>query len=323
MKGRWPVVTVLAAAVAGLVVLQAVFPDRSWTLRAQLGLVWLVLASLTPVLVARAPEQDRPRLWLVFAPALVLIGLGVLVPDWALFFAGGGLGWIVAAHVLLRGRTQMGYRLAIRHLRRGEYAEALAAMQSLVEAEPKDPAHRCFRAELYRLAGDLDHAAGEYRQAVRLAPDSAAGYAGLAEVFAQQGRFDEALPLARQAYECDPNQWTAAYTLGLILDRLGQAAEAVHWLEQAQSAGIPHGRYRLLTHLWLARNHARLGEQEASRAQVKALRKQSRGLEEWQTILSSEQAAPLRALLAQDVALAQRLCDEPLEDGNLDNLEVL
>lgn len=312
-------VGLLVVAILGSLALQAAFPDRAWTQRAQMALVWGVLAGLALIIVSRVPSDQRTRLGLILGPGLLLLGLGVVVPDWALFFAGGGLGWMVAAPMLLRGGVQMEYQAAIRHLRRSEYPEALAAMRPLVEAEPENPDHRRFCAELHRLSGNLDQALGEYEQVIRLAPESSMGYIGLAEVYAQQGRYDLSLPQARQANERAPGEWLTTYTLGLVLDRLKLAEEAVRVLEQALVTGVPHSRYRLMTHLWLARNYARTGDADSARVHVRALRQEARGLKEWQIVFGSEQAAPLRRMMEADVMLAQRLFEEVPEGNDLLN----
>ena len=64
-----------------------------------------------------------------------------------------------------------------------------------------------------------------------------------------------------------------------------------------------------MTRLWLARNYYRTGQLDQARDQLDAMPQQISGLEEWQLVLDSEQAAALRDLLADDVALAQQVLD--------------
>ncbi|MBN1200431.1 MAG: hypothetical protein JXJ20_01120 [Anaerolineae bacterium] len=310
---------ILAALLAGAGViglaLQAAFYGKSWLLPAQLGLIWLFLAGLALVLSSRLTGRGRQRLWLALGPGLALLGLGLLVPDMALVFGGAGLGWMVAGQLVLRSRVRMEYQAAIRHLRRSEYTEAVAVMDKLIQAEADNPNHYRFRAELSRLVGHLDNARADYEHVIRLAPNTAGGYTGLAEVHAQSGDFQTARRYAVQALEHEPRQWLTAYNLGMIEDRLGQAAAAVEHLNMALAAGLPHSRYRLLTHLWLARNHYRQGHIETTHTQIDLLRKQARGLNDWQIVLESDQAAPLRRLLGADVRLAEQLLTDeaPLE----------
>jgi Tfp pilus assembly protein PilF len=101
----------------------------------------------------------------------------------------------------------------------------------------------------------------------------------------------------------------ASYNAGLIADRLRQAEQAVMHLENALTAGIPHSRYRLLTRLWLARNHYRQGNIEIAQQQLDLMSNHRDGLEDWQIVLASEQAAPLRRLLEADVHLAESILE--------------
>ncbi len=302
-------VTALVGAALGSLGIQLAFAGEDWALPVQIALVWLLFGALALVLGSRLPPTGRRRLALALGPGLILLGLGVLVPDMVLFFGGAGLGWMVTAQFVLRGRVRMEYQTAIRHLRQGEYDAAIAVMNELVETEPNAAEHHRFRAEIFRLAGRLPQAIVDYRRMIALDPQAATGYTGLAEVYAQQGDFEQAREYAVQALERDPRHWMTAYNLGLIADRLADARRALEALEHALAAGIPHSRYRLLAHLWLARNHRRLDQPGEATHHLDRLRREVGGLREWALVFQSEQAAPLRAMLEDDVQLAQRLID--------------
>lgn len=289
--------------------LVAVYGPEPWVISVQLALAWVCLFAVALALHVRAAPRDRRRLWLALGPGLILLAIGVAWPGGVLFLAGVGAGWIVVAQFVLRSRVRMEYQAAIKHLRNSAYDEAAAVMDGLVDAEPDDLNHRRFRAEIYRLAGRLDRAIADYEGIVARDPDSPVGLAGLAETYAQSGDFETARRFARQAHERDPGQWMGAYNLGLIEDRLGLAAEAVQHLEQALRLGVPQSRYRLLTHLWLARNYHRQGQPERAIAQLNLLREQAAGLRDWQIVFESEQAAALRGLLEPDVRLAQAIIE--------------
>ncbi|HVO70104.1 MAG TPA: tetratricopeptide repeat protein [Aggregatilineaceae bacterium] len=260
--------------------------------------------------------KARRSLWLALVPALALWSLGVLWPERLGFFCGAGLGWVLIAQFVLRARERMEYQVAIRHMRHGDYQQAVTVVDALIDAQPDVAEHRRFRAELHRLFGHLQEAAADYERMVRLDPTSPAGHLGLAEVYAQQGIYERALDYAQQALERDPRGWKAAYNLGLIEDRLEDAEEAITHLELALSAGIPHRRYRLLARLWLARNHYRRGQTEIARQQLEQMREQANGLRDWQVIFENEHSAALRALLEADVTLAQRLlCEQASLDA--------
>jgi hypothetical protein len=97
------------------------------------------------------------------------------------------------------------------------------------------------------------------------------------------------------------------YNLGMIEDRLSNAVDAAVHLEKAVSLRVPDARHRLLIDLYLARAYARLGEVARAQQAVLDLRKHKAGLDEWDTILKSEQADTLRAVIGDDVVVAREL----------------
>lgn len=314
---RWSLALGVLALVAlvGGVALQLAYPDAEWRQSAQVALVWLALAGLGVALLVRVTPDGRGRVLRAFAPGLALVAAGIVLPELADFLVGAGLGWMIAAQIIFRSPTSMMYQRAVRHLHRNELPEAIEVMDQLIERQPDDAEHYRFRAELYRLQGALDRAKRDYERAINYAPDSPGGYLGLAEVYVQQGQLDRARGYAEQALARDSSGWMAAYNLGLIADRQGDAAEAILMLERALDARIPDARHRLIAYLWLARAYLRRGQIPAARKQLEAMKKHAGAVDEWRLIFASEQAAPLRDVLADDVDLAARLIDgsAPLE----------
>ena len=147
---------------------------------------------------------------------------------------------------------------------------------------------------------------------VKLEPDSAVAYNGLAEVNLQSGRYDAAREAALKAYALAPGEWVAAYNLGMIEDRLGLSNEAIEHLQQALRLRVPEKRHRLLVRLYLARAYARLGDLESARREVAALKAERGALKEWNTLLGSDQAATLRAALGDDIRTAQALAQDEM-----------
>jgi predicted Zn-dependent protease len=303
----WTLLGLLAATGLISLVLRAVGAAAAWVIPAQNALILAGLLGSVIVVVGRLDPLARRPLLISVGPALAGLALGVLLPDLLPWFAGAGLGWLFVAQVLLRRNVRREYQLAIRHLRRSEYDQAIAIMDGLISAEPKDTGHYRFRAELYRLQGNPGQAKQNYQHIVDLEPDSGVGYNGLAEVYLQEGDFEQALTYARQAYEREPGYWVMPYNLGLIEDRLGLATETVEHLQVARRAGVGDSRHRLLVHLWLARAYARLGQAQDVDEALAALRRERRGFHEWQPIFKSEQAGTLRRVLAADVELAGRI----------------
>ncbi len=249
------------------------------------------------------------RVWLTLAPALAFAVLASLLPAQGFLLVGAACGWVVAAQAIFRSRERMEYQNAIRHMRRGEYQQAIQIMDALIQAEPDSSEHHRFRANLYRLDGDLNRAKQDCEWIVRHNPESSYAYMGLAEIVMQQGDYDRAQEYMQAALERDAGNWMITYNLGLIEDRRGDAVAAVKYLETTFSSGIPHSHYKLLARLWLARNYHRLGHDEDASKQIMLLRKEKKGLRQWRLIFESEQGAVLRDLLEDDVQLAQQLIE--------------
>ena len=109
----------------------------------------------------------------------------------------------------------------------------------------------------------------------------------------------------------------AAYNLGLIEDRLSESEAAIRHLQSALAARIPDSRHRLLAHLYLLRANLRLGDRRPAEAALAAMKREKAGLEEWQVIMSADEAAALRAVLQEDIELARQLM---MDEAGLDSL---
>lgn len=284
-------------------ILNAVAAD--WVVGVQTILAIACVLGIAVIVLGRLHPSDWGR-WLgVLVPAFGALLLAVSLPNLALPLFGAAAGWVIAGLLLFRSRMPMQYREAVRHLRKSEFAEAVKVMDVVVKEEPDKQEHLRFRAEILRVWGKLDRAKRDYRRMTELDPESAVAFNGLAEVCLQAGQLAEALTAAQRAAELAPEEWVAHYNLGMIEDRLGESADAVAHLERALLLKVPDVRHRLLVYLYLARGYARLDDApkaEAAIADLKALRG---GLEEWDTILRSDQAETLRQAIGADVEAAR------------------
>lgn len=307
----------LALTGFGNLLLNAVVDESPWARDAQTVLViaWLV-GSAWIVLGAMSPWQ-RGR-WLgILAPAIGAVVLGLAVPRFLGIAIGAAVGWVLAGALIFRPRSPEEYRQAVRLLRKSDYKEAVDAMSALIKRQPDVPGHYRFRAELLRIWGKLDRARRDYQKMTDLAPDLAVGWNGLAEVALQAGDYAAAHKAAEKALSLAPGEWVAAYNLGMIEDRMGDAEAAIKHLSLALDAKVPDARHRLLIHLYMARAHMRLGDESAAQASVQRLRGLGGGLNEWDVILQSDQAETLRAVMADDIETARSLVDGSLDVANL------
>ena len=288
--------------------------SQPWVTTAQTLLVLMFIVGAVLIIGSALDREGRVRWLAILTPAIGALVLGfVFLPHLLLPLAGAAAGWTVAGAFLFRPRAPREFQLAIRHLRRGQYEEAVQAMNNIIKDDPENENYYRLRAEIFRLWGKLDRARKDYEQMAQVAPESAVAYNGLAEVYLQSGRHTEAREAGLRAYELAPDEWVAVYNLGMIEDRLGMSQQVVEHLQQALSHRVPDARHRLLIHLYLARAYSRLGDAENAGREVELLKRERAGLAEWQKLLVHEQAAPLRAVLEEDVKLAQGLVDGTVE----------
>lgn len=294
--------------------------EGDWVRPTQTLLVLAFFIGAAAVIFSALEREERGRWLALLLPALGAVIIGLLfLPQYQGAFIGGALGWVIAGLFIFRPRGNMAYQQAVRHLRKNEYENAVKIMDGMIKQSPNEGQHYRFRAEILRVWGKLDRARRDYEQMVKLEPDSAVAYNGLAEVNLQAGRYDDARAAALKAHALAPGEWVAAYNLGMIEDRLGLSAEAVEHLQQALQLRVPEKRHRLLVRLYLARAYARLGDIDAARAEVAALRDNRGALNEWNALLSSDQAATLRAALGADIATAQALVNDEMTVEQLAN----
>jgi tetratricopeptide (TPR) repeat protein len=309
-QGRaWVIFSIIGVSGTLSLMLQAVGTDVAWVIPVQNGLFLAALLGVIVVIVGRLDPIDRQPLLISILPLFVGFAVGIVIPALMLWALGAGFGWLIVSQVILRRNVRREYQQAIRYLRNNDYAEAIHIISCLIKAEPEDSHHYRFRADLYRLQGKYNKAIKDYEQIIKLEPESSIGHNGLSEIALQENDLENALEHARRAYDLEPEQWSMSYNLAMIEDRLGMASDAVAHLQETLAAGVSDSRHRLLIHLWLGRAFFRLGDRGQAEEQLSLIRRQNRGLKEWQTVLESEQAQTIRQILREDVALAQQIFD--------------
>lgn len=288
-----------------------------WATATQTLLLVIFLAGASYLILGRLPREERLRWLAVILPAVLAIVIAsAVLPHLTGLFAGAGIGWIIAGiFVFNSSGGPQNYKRAVRAMRKGDYEAAIKSMTAQIKLEPSRSEHYRFRAELYRLAGKLEAARQDYRRMINLAEQTAVAYNGLAEVELQGGNYQKAFDAAEIAYEMAPEEWVAAYNLGMIEDRLGLSAGAIEHLRSALALKMPDSRHRLLAHLYLVRAHLRLGDATAAAQALDALKSEKSGLEEWQVIMSADEAHALRKVLSEDIEYARALIqgEKPLE----------
>jgi len=276
---------------------------------AQSILLVVFLVGSSTMILGRLPAEERLRWLAIIVPSVLAIVIGSLIlPHLTGLFVGAGLGWIVAGIFIFRdARGPQNYRAAVKAMRKGDYPSAIASMNTEIREKPTQAEHYRFRAELHRLAGDLKSARADYQRMTELDRQSAVAYNGLAEVELQAGKLEDARRAAHRAHELAPDEWVAAYNLGMIEERLQQDDAARGHLNDALSLDIPDSRHRLLAQLYLWRIYQRGADVVAAGDALAALKREKAGLEEWQVIMSADEAQALRDVLSDDIEEARRL----------------
>ena len=106
-------------------------------------------------------------------------------------------------------------------------AEDLAAYTKLMNAEPNNPLRHDTVAMLHLQAGRIDEAIAQFRESLRLNPDSASAHYNLGTALALQRKFEEALAEFGEAVRLDPSNGDAHNNYGAMLHLRGRVAEAV------------------------------------------------------------------------------------------------
>ena len=276
-------------------------------LQSLLLVVFLVGAAY--LILGRLPREEGLRWLAVILPSILGIVIGsVILPHLTGLFVGAGLGWIVAGVFIFRDpRGPQNYRAAVKAMRKGDYQSAIDSITAEIQANPAKAEHYRFRAELHRLAGSLKAARRDYQRMAEIDPGSAVAHNGLAEVELQAGKLHDARLAAQKAHALAPDEWVAAYNLGMIEERLREDESAREHLDDALRLKMPDSRHRLLAHLYLYRIQRRAGA--APTESLDALKRERAGLEEWEVIMSAEEAVALREVLSGDIDEARRLIE--------------
>lgn len=289
--------------------------DRlDWATAAQSLLLAVFLAGASYLILGRLPREERLRWLAVIVPgALAIVIASTILPHLSGLFAGAGIGWIIAGIFVFNSTGgPQNYKRAVRAMRKGDYAAAIKSITAQIKLEPSWGEHFRFRAELYRLAGKLEAAKQDYRRMIKLQEQTAVAYNGLAEVELQAGNYQKAFEAAETAYDMAPEEWVAAYNLGMIEDRLQRSEGAIEHLRSALALKMPDSRHRLLAHLYLLRAHLRLGDSVGAAQALDAMKREKSGLEEWQVIMSADEAHALRDVLSEDIEYARGLIQDEI-----------
>jgi serine/threonine-protein kinase len=114
------------------------------------------------------------------------------------------------------------------------YDEAIALYRETIEMDASFLAGHTDLARSLELAGRYDEAIAEFRKAEALAPKGPPEpSSGLAHVYAQMGRHDEAMAIVSELLELSKTKYVSPYGIASIHACMGEVDTALDWLEKA------------------------------------------------------------------------------------------
>ena len=141
-----------------------------------------------------------------------------------------------AARILVEQFPQhaMGWKLlGISLYRLSRYDDALSALLTARELNPRDVDALQVSAAILEAKGRHDEAGQACRQLLDVAPGHAEGLRIFGIVLMSMGRFDEAEQVCLRAADAAPNSPLVPNTLGLLYMRLGRLTEAAGWFQRS------------------------------------------------------------------------------------------
>lgn len=132
--------------------------------------------------------------------------------------------------------------IALRHastiyIRNEVHDKAITLLEKLVKIAAADPQAHLDLAAAYGATGNRGGADREYREALRLKPDSASALTGLGNLSLKSGNDEAGIELLLKAVAAAPDAFEPRFLLGSAYNRLGRYREAVAELETSLKLG--------------------------------------------------------------------------------------
>ena len=158
---------------------------------------------------------------------------------------------------------------------RGERVEARKSYEKVLAADSKSTEAVIGLARLDQVAGRTAQAEAGFQKAIQMDPQSARPIDALGQFYADQKRWNDAMPLLQRAHNTDATDKTITFHYGVALARLGQFDQAVPLLVESVGSAAAHYNIGLILH--------DRGELAASREQFVAAILENPRMEQAQT----------------------------------------
>lgn len=146
--------------------------------------------------------------------------------------------------------SQIHYDLGVQATQQGDSQGAYRELERALELNPSMPeAHNALALLLHLSFRRLEAAIGHYQKAIELRPEFSEAKTNLANVFLDQGRYDDAIQLYEQALNdmLYPTPFIAQGNLGWALYKKGEVAKAINTIKSAVTTNPGF----CLGHMWL------------------------------------------------------------------------
>lgn len=199
---------------------------------------------------------------------------------------------------------------------------ALEVAQKLLAKFPGQPGSLMLVAIIYDGMKDFPSARDAYEKVLKITPDNGVALNNLACLYADHAQLDKAAELARRARELQPRNPSTADTLGWILYKRGDYAQALGFIQESVAAFS--GNAEIQMHYGLARYM--MGDEDIARASLKYA---AQSKDEFS---DKKEAAECLAILAIDpqtagadarAALEKRISEQPADGVALGRLAAI
>jgi putative PEP-CTERM system TPR-repeat lipoprotein len=126
--------------------------------------------------------------------------------------------------------------VAMEHLRKGQFDQALELASQMINATPNDPVPYNVQGAAYAGKKDFVNARKSFEKALSVRPDDVQTLMNFAQVDIQQKDFASARKRYQAILEKHPNDMPVMMAMAVLENMDGKAAESLAWLQKAKAA---------------------------------------------------------------------------------------